>query len=102
MMDGESAKTMRPGDRRFKREESARGKCLTRDPNVEPGPQGTIAYYMRIESSRPGLSIETNQVFAGRTPLSLKVFGDVLGTFHNFGNPQYVVLGIPAATNEFS
>jgi hypothetical protein len=76
--------------------------CHTTDPTVEPGPDGTVACYLKVESSRPGVTIETNSVFAGKTPLTVKVFGDVNGTFHNFGSPEFVLRAVPPMTNEFT
>jgi hypothetical protein len=75
--------------------------CHTGDPSIEPGPNHTVAHYLRIESSVPGVDIETNQVMAGKTPLTLKIFGDVGGTFHDFGSPQYIVRALPQTTNQF-
>ena len=75
--------------------------CRTTDPSVETGPNGTIAHYLRVESSIPGVDIETNRVPAGKTPLTLKIFGDVTGTFHDFGSPEYVVRALPQTTNQF-
>ena len=56
---------------------------------------------MQVQASREGISVETNNVFAGKAPLTVKVFGDKGGTFHNFGAPQYVVRAVPAMTNAF-
>ena len=74
--------------------------CAT-DPNVKKGPDGTIRYFLRVESSEPGVTIETNSVYAGKTPIRLEVFGDKDGAFHNFGSPQYVVRALPLNTNQF-
>jgi hypothetical protein len=67
----------------------------------ERGPNGTVAYYIRVESSVPGVTIETNRVVAGKTPLAIKVYGDVSGGFHNFDSPEFVVRAIPETTNQF-
>jgi len=75
--------------------------CETSVPNGEQGPDKTIAFYIRVESSVPNVSIETNNVFAGKTPFTLRIFGDVPGSFHDFGSPEYVLSAIPPSTNEF-
>ena len=66
----------------------------------ETGPDGTLPYFMSVESSEPGASIETNHVFAGKTPLTIKVFGDYPGNFHDFGSPEFVLRVSPENTNE--
>ena len=71
-------------------------------PNVERGPQGTIAYYVQVESSEPGVGIEANNDYVGKTPCILKIFGDTDGTFHNFGSYDYVVRAFPTTTNQYS
>jgi hypothetical protein len=75
--------------------------CRTGSPDSDRGPNGTVAYFIKVESSVPGARIETNQVFAGRTPLTLKVFGDSPGYFHDFGKPEFVLRALPDSTNEF-
>ncbi len=75
--------------------------CQTSAPDSERGPDRTIAYYVKVESSEPGVTIETNKVYAGKTPLTLKVFGDVTGTFHNFGSPEYTLGALPLTSNQF-
>ena len=70
-------------------------------PDTESGPEHTVAYYVKVESSLPGVTIETNKVVAGQTPLTLKIFGDAAGSFHDFGNPEFVVRALPPSTNEF-
>ena len=62
---------------------------------VERGRDGTIAYNVQIESSEPGVRIEANNDYIGNTPLTLKIFGDKDGTFHNFGSPDYVIRALP-------
>ena len=76
--------------------------CRDLAPEGERGPDGTIAYYLSIESSHPGVSIETNHVFAGKTPLTVQIFGDPPGTFHNSGSSEYVLHAIPSTTSEFA
>jgi hypothetical protein len=74
--------------------------CQSSAPDADHGPDKTIAHYMKVESSQPGVSIETNGVSAGTTPLTLKIFGDFTGTFHDFGNPEYVLRALPLETNQ--
>lgn len=71
-------------------------------PPGEKGPQGTQAFYVQVQASREDIRIETNNVFAGNSPLTLKIFGDKGGTFHNFGAPQYTIRAAPASTNGIS
>lgn len=75
--------------------------CASTPPNVERGPDGTIAYYIQIEASDPGVKIEANNDYVGKTPCTLKLFGDRDGTFHNFGSYEYVVRAFPNNTNQF-
>src|SRR5438270_5685305 len=74
--------------------------CAT--ANTEKGPQGTIAYYVSIETSDPDVRIEVNEDYVGKAPLTLKIWGDKDGTFHNFGSSDYVIKAIPANTNLFT
>lgn len=70
--------------------------CTTPDqPGVERGLHGTIAYSIQIEASEPGTKIEVNHEVVGIAPVTVKVFGDKDGTFHNFGDDEYVVRGFP-------
>ncbi len=73
-----------------------------RDPNVERGPHGTIAYDCLIEASEPGARIEANGQVVGNTPLHLKIYGDKDGTFHDFGAYYYLIRAYPQATNQFT
>ena len=75
--------------------------CQTSPPDSKPKQGKTIAYYLRIESSEPGVSIETNKVYAGKTPLTLQILGDAPGTFHDFGSPEYILRALPLTTNQF-
>jgi hypothetical protein len=75
--------------------------CQTSPPDSETGPDKTVAHYMKVESSEPGVTIETNKIFAGVTPVTLKVNGDVTGTFHNFGSSEYVLRAFPLSSNQF-
>ena len=61
----------------------------------EKGPHGTIAYLVAVESSEPGARIEANSEDVGRTPMTLKIFGDKDGTFHNFGSYRYTITAFP-------
>jgi hypothetical protein len=65
--------------------------------NVEQGPDGTIAYYVPIQSSEAGAQIEVNGETVGTTPMKLKIFGDRDGSFHNFGSYDFVVRAYPPA-----
>jgi hypothetical protein len=69
--------------------------------DVEKGQYNTIAYHVPVESNPPGVKIEVNYSPAGVTPLTLKIFGDKDGTFHNFGNDEYIVRAYPPGTNDF-
>src|ERR1043166_130422 len=75
--------------------------CSSIPPNAERGPNGTIAYFVQVESSEPGVRIEANNDYIGKTPLTLRIFGDRDGTFHNFGSSEYIVRAFPANTNQF-
>ena len=74
--------------------------CATTD--AEKGPQGTIAYFVKIETSSDDVRIETNEEYIGKAPLTLKIFGDTDGTFHNFGSSDYVIRAIPSNTNLYT
>ena len=76
--------------------------CQTSAPDTEQGPDKTLAQYVHVESSVPGIRIETNGVYAGNTPLTLKIFGDPPGTFHDFGNPHFILRALPLTTNQFT
>lgn len=73
----------------------AAGCATTAGPKVEKGPNGTIAYLVEVESSEPGARIEANNDYVGKTPCTLKIFGDKDGTFHNFGSYHYTVVAYP-------
>ncbi len=75
--------------------------CVSTGNKVEKGPNGTIAYLVEIESNEPGARVEANGDSVGKTPMTLKIFGDKDGTFHNFGSDQYVVQVFPVRTNQF-
>ena len=76
--------------------------CSTTDTGagVEKGRDGTIAYYVEIESSSPGARIEADKDYIGKTPVTWKVFGDKDGTFHNFGSYELVVKAYPTKEGE--
>lgn len=67
----------------------------------ERGPDGTIAYKVTVESAPPGARIEVNDDYVGQTPLTLTIFGDKDGTFHNFGSKDYIIRALPISTNHF-
>src|SRR5712672_3081586 len=75
--------------------------CQTIPPGAERGPDGTMAYNVLVESSEPGVRIEANGEYVGNTPVTLKIFGDPDGTFHDFGSYYYVVRAFPLVTNQF-
>ncbi len=75
--------------------------CTT-DPNIEKGPHGTIAYHVSVDASEPGVRIEVDGEDKGRTPLTLKIWGDKDGTFHNFGNSRYVVKAYPTKAGQYA
>ena len=47
------------------------------------------------------MRIEANDDYIGKTPLTLKIFGDKDGTFHNFGSSEYFLKAYPYSTNQF-
>ena len=75
--------------------------CSSVPKGAERGPQGTMAYYVQVEASDPDVRIEANNDYIGKAPLTLKIFGDTDGTFHNFGSQEYIVRALPANTNQF-
>ncbi len=50
---------------------------------------------VEIESSEPGARIEANGEYVGKTPVTIKIYGDEDGTFHNFGKYSYTVTAYP-------
>ena len=75
--------------------------CESIPPGAERGPNGTMAYEVMVESSEPGVSIQVNGEVVGNTPLTLKIFGDPDGTFHDFGDFNYTVQALPVSTNQY-
>ncbi len=75
--------------------------CQSIPAGAERGPHGTMAYHVPVETSEPGARIEVNGEFVGHSPLTLKIFGDPDGTFHDFGSYEYVVRAYPVRTNQF-
>ena len=70
-------------------------------PGAEPGPHGTMAFNVLIEASEPGARIDANGEDMGNTPVTLKIFGDRDGTFHDFGSYHFVIRALPLTTNQF-
>lgn len=70
-------------------------------PGAERGPHGTIAYFVPVDATPPGAHIEGNGEYAARTPVTLKIWGDPDGTFHDFGSSYYFVRALPVTTNQF-
>ena len=68
--------------------------------NGERGPGGTIAYYVEVECTEPGARIEVNDDYVGKTPMTLKIFGDQDGTFHNFGSQDYIIKVFPVRAGQ--
>lgn len=73
----------------------------TSESRPERGPDGTIAYMVRVEASEPGARIEVNGEDVGTAPLTLKIFGDKDGTFHNFGRYEYVIKAYPTGHGQY-
>jgi hypothetical protein len=76
--------------------------CETIPPGAERGPHNTMAYNVVIEASEPGAMIKANGQEVGKTPVTLKIYGDPDGTFHDFGSYYYVIQALPVATNQFT
>jgi hypothetical protein len=75
--------------------------CDTIPPGAERGPNGTMAYLVKIEANEPGVHIEANGQNIGAAPLTLKIFGDSDGTFHDFGSYYYIIRALPVHTNQY-
>ncbi len=75
--------------------------CDTIPPGAERGPDGTMAYLVQIEASEPGVRIEANRQPVGTAPMTLKIFGDPDGTFHDFGSYYYIIQAFPLRTNQY-
>jgi hypothetical protein len=76
--------------------------CETIPPGAERGPHGTMAYLVQIDSApEQGVKIEANSQYIGTTPLTLKIFGDPDGTFHDFGSDFYIIQAFPLSTNQY-
>jgi PEGA domain len=76
--------------------------CATNSTADKPerGPGGTIAYLVEVESSESGARVEANNEYIGKTPCTLKIFGDKDGTFHNFGSYHYTVTASPVRSGQ--
>jgi hypothetical protein len=74
------------------------GGCASTPSSAERGRDGTIAYYITVETSVPGIRIEADNNYIGRSPIQLKIFGDTDGTFHNWGSYEYTVRALPDTT----
>jgi hypothetical protein len=55
---------------------------------------------IEIESSEPGARVEANNEYLGKTPMTLKIFGDKDGTFHNFGTYHYQITAYPTKAGQ--
>src|ERR1051326_485998 len=71
------------------------GCAAPNGPQPEKGPQGTVAYNIPVESNPSGAKVEVNYKLAGVTPLTIKIFGDRDGTFHNFGSDEFIIRAYP-------
>ena len=77
------------------------GGCATGSgERPERGPNGTIAYYVEIESSEAGARVEVNEDQAGKTPVEVRIWGDKDGTFHNFGSADFIIRVFPVRTGQ--
>ena len=74
------------------------GCATTPETQREHGPDGTVAYPVPVDSSEPGAQIEVNGQTVGTTPMTLTIFGDTDGTFHNFGSYDFIVRAYPPGT----
>lgn len=68
---------------------------------LEHGRDGTVAYHVEIESSEPGARVEANDEYVGVTPMTLTIFGDKDGTFHNFGSSLYIINAYPVRGGQY-
>ena len=75
--------------------------CQSPPPGAERGPHNTMAYYVDVDASPPGARIEAEGNDAGPTPTRIKIFGDLDGTFHDFGSYTYTVRAYPVASNQY-
>src|SRR5262245_25952690 len=75
--------------------------CVNIPPGAERGPHNTMAYLVKIEASDPDVRIEANHQSIGTAPLTLKIFGDPDGTFHDFGSYNYIIQAFPSRTNQY-
>lgn len=73
--------------------------ALSKDEEPERGPGGTIAYQIQVEASEPA-RIEAENDYIGNAPVTVKIWGDSDGTFHNFGSDQYVIKAYPMKPGE--
>jgi hypothetical protein len=74
--------------------------CASDVPKPEKGEAGTIAYLVEVESSEAGARVEANNEYIGKTPTTMKIFGDKDGTFHNFGNYEYTITAYPVRAGQ--
>lgn len=69
--------------------------CSTSPPrDASHSTEGTVAYAVLVESSEPA-RIEANGENEGNTPLTLTLYGDADGTFHNFNRDEFVITAYP-------
>jgi hypothetical protein len=60
-----------------------------------------VAYLVAIETSEPGARIEAGGEDVGKSPMTLKIYGDKDGTFHNFGTYLYVIKAYPVRPGQY-
>ena len=75
--------------------------CETVPPGTDRGPHGTIPHNVAIEASEPGVKIRATGEDVGTAPMTLKIYGDKDGTFHDFGSYEYIIQAFPTKTNQY-
>src|SRR4051794_19937937 len=75
--------------------------CVTDPPGTEQGLGKTRSFNGPVEANQPGTKIEVNYKPLGVAPLTVKIFGDRDGTFHNFGSDEFIIRAYPSNTTQF-
>jgi len=75
--------------------------CETVPEGTDRGPHGTVPYQVAIEASEPDVKIHANGQDVGTAPMTLKIYGDKDGTFHDFGSYEYIIQAFPNKTNQY-
>src|SRR5262245_40377981 len=71
-------------------------------PHADPkthGPRGGIAFHIAVDANPSGARIEVNDSLIGVTPTNVLVWGDADGTFHNTGQPYWIIRAYPTAAS---